>query len=70
MCITGEKNLETVWKDLTEEFEEDLQWVHLTKDAIWNVARDREMGRSLTPVEWNLREGVQSKESIVQARFW
>ena len=69
MCIVGEKNLETVWKDLAEEFEQDLQWVHLTKDDIWNAERDREMVRPLTPVERKLREGGQSKESLSQARF-
>ena len=26
MCITGEKNLDSVWKELAEEFEEDMQW--------------------------------------------
>ena len=55
MCITGEKNLETVWKGLAEEFEEDLQWMNITKDAIWNAERDREMGRPLTLVERKLR---------------
>ncbi len=25
MCISGEENLDTIWKGLTEEFEEELQ---------------------------------------------
>ena len=25
MCISGEKTLETIWKELTEEFEEELK---------------------------------------------
>ena len=70
MCITGEKNLETEWKELAEEFEEDLQWLNITKDSIWNAARDREMGRPLTPAERKLRESGQSTESIAEARFW
>ena len=69
-CITGEKNLETVWKELAEEFQEDLQWLNITKHSIWNAARDREMGRPLTPAERKLSESGQRTESIAQARFW
>ena len=56
-----------IWKELAEEFEEDLQWLNITKDSIWNAARDREMGRPLTPAERKLIESGQSTESMDQA---
>ena len=62
--------VDEVWKELAEEFEEDLQWLNITKDSIWNAARDREMGRPLTPAERKLIESSQSTESIAEARFW
>ena len=64
MCITGEKNMETIWKELAEEFEEDLQWLNITKDSIWNTVRDREMNRPLTQTESKLIEEDQSRETI------
>jgi len=70
MCITGEKNLETVWKELAEEFKADLDYMNITKDVIWNEARVREMGHPLTSAERELHEGDQSMESIVETRFW
>ena len=70
MCITGEKNLATVWKELAEEFKTDLEYMNITKDAIWNAARDREIGRPFTQVERRLREAGQSAESIAEERFW
>ena len=66
MCITGEKNLETIWKELTEEFEEDLQWLNITKDSIWNAVRDRKMSRPLTQAELKLKEDDQSIETIAK----
>ena len=70
MCITGEKNLATVWKELAEEFKTDLEYMNITKDAIWNAARDREIGRPFTQAERRLREAGQSVESIAEERFW
>ena len=32
MCITGQKNLETIWQKLTDEFKEDLEWLNVMKD--------------------------------------
>ena len=53
MCISGEKNLETIWKELTEEFEEELQWLNITVDSIWNTAREHETKCPFTRTEPN-----------------
>ena len=71
MCITGEKNLETVWKEFTEEFEEDLEWMNITKDAIWNSARDREMGymeSSTRPRNGTPPYSVGTEERVTRVR--
>ena len=47
MFITGEKNLQTTWDELSAKFK-DLQWLNITEDSIWNTTRDREMSRTLT----------------------
>ena len=47
MFITGEKNLQTIWDELSAKFK-DLQWLNITEDSIWNTTRDREMSRTLT----------------------
>ena len=72
MCITGEKNLETIWTELTDEFKDlhRLQWLNITKDSIWNAERDREMSRPLTRDELKLTKKDQSRETITQTRFW
>ena len=70
MCITGEKNLATIWQELTDELKEDLQWLNITKDSIWNAARDREMSRPLTQAEAKLLQEGHRRETIAQARFW
>ena len=70
MCITGEKNLATVWKELAEEFKTDLEYMSITKDAIWNAARDRELARPLTQAERRQRGIGQNMESIAEERFW
>ncbi len=41
MCISGEKKLETIWKELTEEFEEELKWLNITADSIWILERSK-----------------------------
>ena len=68
MCITGEKNLATVWKELADEFKTDLEYMNVTRDAIWNASRERELGRPLTQAEQRLREAGQSAESIAEDR--
>ena len=70
MCITGEKNLATVWKELAEEFQPELKYMSITKDSIWNAARVREIDRPFTQAERRLREAGQSVESIAEERFW
>ena len=48
MCISEVKNLETIWKELVEEFEEELKWLNITVDSIWNTARERKMKHPFT----------------------
>ncbi len=48
MCISGEKYLQT--HDIPSEIE-DLQYLNLTQDTIWNSARVREMDHTLTQAE-------------------
>ncbi len=50
LCVTGEKCLQTIWNDITTEFE-DIQYLNLTQETIWNTTRVREMTRPLTQVE-------------------
>jgi hypothetical protein len=69
LCISGEKFLQTIWNEITSDFE-DIQYLNLTQETIWNAARAREMARPLTPVEdRRIKEGV-SKEVIAKERFW
>ncbi len=69
MCVSSEKCLQTIWNDITSDFE-DVQYLNLTQDMIWNAARTREMGRPLTPVEQKkIREGVP-RETVMQESFW
>jgi hypothetical protein len=69
LCISGEKCLQTLWNEIPSEIE-GLQHLNLTKDAIWNAARAREMGRSLTQAEISRVQEGQSKEEIAKERFW
>ncbi len=64
MCISGEKNLETTWKELQEEFEEELKCLNITADSIWNTVREREMERPFTQSELTLIESGQDRESV------
>jgi hypothetical protein len=62
MFITGAKCLQTIWDELTAEFE-DLQYLNFTADSVWNAARDKEMERNLTREELKrLRQGQASRE--------
>ena len=63
MCISatpGEKCLQTIWNELLLEIE-GLQYLDITKDAIWTTARIREMERTLTREE---SKRVQETQSI------
>ncbi len=44
--------------------------MNLTQDTIWNGAGVREMDRPLTQAEARRVQEVQSKEEIVNERFW
>jgi hypothetical protein len=70
MYISGEKNLDTTWKELTEEFEEELQRLNVTVDFIWNTTRERETKHPFTQSELKLITTDQSRESVAQKRFW
>jgi hypothetical protein len=70
MCITGEKCLQTIWDELPLEIE-GLQYLNITKDAIWNAARDREMENTVTLTREEskrVHEG-QDREAVAQDRF-
>ena len=69
LCISGEKCLQTIWNDIPSEIE-DLQYLNLTQDTIWNTARVREMDRPLTQAEARRIQEDQSKEVIAKERFW
>jgi hypothetical protein len=54
MCITGEKNLATVWKELKEEFRADLEYMNIKKDKSrhkWHK-RDRYTNDFITSIFW------------------
>ena len=53
-----------------EEFEEELKWINITTDSIWNTARDRKLELPLTQSELKLIETGLSRESVAQTRFW
>jgi hypothetical protein len=71
LCVSGEKCLQTIWNDITSEFE-DIQYLNLTQDTIWNAARVREMARPLTQPtveDRRIKEAIP-KEAIAKERFW
>jgi hypothetical protein len=58
-----------VWDEITSDFE-DIQYLNLTQETIWNAARVREMARPLTPVEdRRIKEGIP-RETVVKESFW
>jgi hypothetical protein len=69
LYISGEKCLQTLWNDIPSEIE-DLQYLNLTQDTIWNPARDREMNRPLTQEEVRKIQEGQPKEVVPRERFW
>jgi hypothetical protein len=71
LCVSGEKYLQvqTVWDEITSDFE-DIQYLNLTQETIWNATRAREMARPLTPVEdRRIKEGIP-RETVVKESFW
>jgi hypothetical protein len=58
-----------LWNEIPSEIE-GLQYLNLTQDAIWNVARTHEMDRPLTQGETRRVQEGQSKKAIVKERFW
>ena len=61
--------MDTIWKELTEEFEEELQWLNITADSIWNTTREREIKRPFTQSELKLIPADQSSESVSQNKI-
>ena len=44
LCVSGEKCLQTIWDEITSDFEDiPTEYLNLTQETIWNVARVREM---------------------------
>ena len=69
MCVSGEKCLQTIWDEITSDFE-DIQYLNLTQETIWNAARVREMDHPLTPVEnKRIKEGIP-RETVMKESFW
>jgi hypothetical protein len=69
LCVSGEKCLQTIWDEITSDFE-DIKFLNLTQETIWNAARAREMDRPLTSVEHKrIKEGIP-RETVLQESFW
>jgi hypothetical protein len=69
LCVSGEKCLQTIWDEITSDFE-DIQYLNLTQETIWNAARAREMARPLTPAEHKrIKEGIP-RETVMKESFW
>jgi DNA primase len=67
--VSDEKCLQTIWDEITSDFE-DIQYLNLTQETIWNTERAREMTRPLTPVEHKrIKEGIP-RETVMQESFW
>jgi hypothetical protein len=68
LCVSDEKYLQTVWDEITSDFE-DIQYLNLTQETIWNAARVREMAHPLTPVEdRRIKEGTP-RETVMKESF-
>jgi hypothetical protein len=69
LCVSGEKCLQTIWDEITSDFE-DVQYLNLTQETIWNAVPAREMAHPLTPVEWRkIKKGIP-RETIMKESFW
>ena len=64
MFISGEKNLEKIWKELVEEFYEELKWLNITTDFIWNATREREIGCPFT--QSRPKQRIRSSNKILE----
>jgi hypothetical protein len=51
------------------ELEEELQWMHITEDSIWNTVREHETKSSFTQSELKLIAVGQSSESVAQKKI-
>jgi len=63
LCISGEKCLQTIWNELSLEME-DLQYLNITQDMIWNAARARELAHPLTLEE--SKRILDSRETLAK----
>ena len=68
--LGGEESGQTIWKELTEEFEEELKCLDITVDSIWNTGRELEIKCPFTQSELKLIASDQTSESVTQTRFW
>jgi hypothetical protein len=69
LCVSGEKCLQTIWDEVTADFE-DLQYLNLKQETIWNTTRDREMARPLKSAEHKrIQEGIP-RETVLKESFW
>ena len=69
MCVSGEKCLQTIWDEITTDFE-DLQYLNLTQETIWNATRTSEMARPLKQAEYTrIQEGIP-RETVMKESFW
>ena len=68
--LGGEESGQTIWKELTEEFEEELKFLDITVDSIWNTGRELEIKCPFTQSELKLIAADQTSESVTQTRFW
>jgi hypothetical protein len=68
LCVSGEKCLQTIRDEITADFE-DIQYLNLTQETIWNAARAREMARPLKPGEHKrIQEGIP-RETVMKESF-
>ena len=68
ICNSGEKCLQTIWDELSLEME-DLEYLNITQDTIWNAARVRELTHPLTLEDSKRILEDQSRETLAKERF-
>jgi transposase-like protein len=55
--------------EITSDFE-DIQYLNLTQETIWNTARTREMDHPITPTEnKRMKKGIP-RETVMKESFW
>jgi hypothetical protein len=68
LCVSDEKCLQTIWDEITADFE-DIHYLNLTQETIWNPARAREMAHPLKTTEHKrIQEGIP-RETVVKECF-